>query len=463
MKNTLIIGITLLYASLSAGSCFLLFRKNKDTAAAECLSTEDSRMNFLLILTAALFLRLPCMLLNHDGDLQYFMNASEEFLNQGFFGFFGRWNIVYPPLFEYLLFLIGKLSSLLGITFIYGSKLTTFLFKIPGVLFDLLTGWILYRITSRQKRCQETLGLTLSLLYLFSPVTILDSAYIGQVDSIYSFFTLLTVYLICTKRLELSYFAFAAGFLLKYQIIFITPVLIFGIVNQVVLTDFSWKRFFHHFKIGLTAIGCILLSYLPFIYQPSTGEFRPEDLLHTFGNSLGSYGRASLNAYNFWTLIGYNLVDEKASFGPFSCSVWGTIAIVALVCASIFLFLKYRKDASSYPMIGAFLIFGMYCFSTKMMGRYLFPALGLLFLGFILKPNRTRFLCALLPTNLLFCCIALDYLYYPYSAYRPELLMPRILSVLVLGCFGFLVWTMAGEIRCLYPPNRKSEHNDRLF
>ena len=450
MKNILIIGITLAYAALSAGICFLLFPKNRDIAAAGSISKEDSRMNLLLILTAALFLRLPCMLLNHDGDLQYFMNASEEFLHQGFYGFFRRWDIVYPPFFEYLLFIIGKLSSALGITFVYGSKLTTFIFKIPGVLCDLLTGWALYHMAhSRWAKLQyaETLGLTLSLLYLFSPVTILDSAYIGQVDSIYSLFMLLTVYLICTKRLELSYFTFAAGFLFKYQIIFITPVLIFGIIHQVILTDFSWKRFFHHLWTGLAAIGCILLAYLPFLYQPSTGEFRPGDFFLTFGNSLGSYGRASLNAYNFWTLAGYNLMDENTAFGPFSCRTWGTIVIAALVCASIALFLKYRRDTSAYPMIGAFLIFGMYCFSTKMMGRYLFPALGLLFLGFVLNPNRQRFLCALFPTNLLFCCIVLDYLYYPYSAYRPELLMPRIMSVLVLGCFGFLVWTMVGEIR----------------
>ncbi len=444
-KNVSVIIITLLFASLSVFFYFLLFEKKAKDSFLEPISKTDAGMNLLLIMTVTLFLRLPCTVLSHDGDLRYFMNASEEFLNQGFFGFFSRWSIVYPPLFEYLLFLIGKISSFLGITFIFGSKLTTFIFKIPGIICDLLTGYTLYHVTAKHQ--SRNLALTLSLLYLFSPVTILDSSYIGQVDSIYSLFTLLTVYLICTKRLELSYFAFAAGFLFKYQIIFITPVLIFGIINQVILTDFSWKRFFHHFRVGLAAIGCILLSYLPFLYQPSTGEFRPEDLFHTLGNSLGSYGRASLNAYNFWTLVGYNLVDEKTAFGPFSCSTWGTIVIAALVCSSIVMFLKYGKDSSSYPIIGAFLIFGMYCFSTKMMGRYLFPALGLLFLGFVLKPDRKRFLCALLPTNLLFCCIVLDYLYYPYSAYRPELLMPRLLSVLVLGCFGFLVWTITGEIR----------------
>lgn len=444
-KNVSVILITLLFASLSVFFYFLLFGKKDKNPFPEPISKEGAGMNLLLIMTVALFLRLPCTVLSHDGDLRYFMDASEEFLTQGFFGFFSRWHIVYPPFFEYLLFLIGKISSFLGITFVFGSKLTTFIFKIPGIICDLLTGFTLYHITAKQQ--SRDLALTLSLLYLFSPVTILDSAYIGQVDSIYSLFTLLTVYLICAKRLEWSYFTFAAGFLFKYQIIFITPVLIFGIIHQVILTDFSWKRFFHHLWTGLAAIGCILLSYLPFLYQPSTGEFRPGDFFLTFGNSLGSYGRASLNAYNFWTLMGYNLVDENTAFGPFSCRTWGTIVIIALVCASIALFLKYRRDTSAYPMIGVFLIFGMYCFSTKMMGRYLFPALGLLFLGFVLKPNRQRFLCALFPTNLLFCCIVLDYLYYPYSAYRPKLLMPRIMSILVLGCFGFLVWTMVGEIR----------------
>ena len=444
-KNVSVILITLLFAALSAFFYFLLFGEKEKHPFSEPVSKEGAGMNLLLILTVALFLRLPCTVLSHDGDLRYFMNASEEFLTQGFFGFFSRWHIVYPPFFEYLLFLIGKISSFLGITFVFGSKLTTFIFKIPGIICDLLTGYALYHMTAKQQ--SRELALILSLLYLFCPVTILDSAYIGQVDSIYSLFTLLTVYLICTKRLELSYFSFAAGFLFKYQIIFITPVLIFGIVTQVILTDFSWKRFYHHLRAGLAAIGCILLSYLPFLYKPSTGEFRPGDLLLTFGNSLGSYGRASLNAYNFWTLVGYNLMDEQTAFGPLSCKTWGSIAILALVCASIVLFLKYRKDISAFPMIGAVLIFGMYCFSTKMMGRYLFPALGLLFLGFILKPDRKRFLCALLPANLLFCCIVLDYLYYPYSAYRPELLMPRILSILVLLCFGFLMFTMVGEIR----------------
>lgn len=104
----------------------------------------------------------------------------------------------------------------MGITFVFGSKLTTFIFKIPGIICDLLTGYALYHMTAKQQ--SRELALILSLLYLFCPVTILDSAYIGQVDSIYSLFTLLTVYLICTKRLELSYFPLLQDFCLNIRL-----------------------------------------------------------------------------------------------------------------------------------------------------------------------------------------------------------------------------------------------------
>ena len=114
---------------------------------------------------------------------------------------------------------------------------------------------------------------------------------------------------------------------------------------------------------------------------------------------------------------------------------------------SFFFFIKASCRADLYPMLAALMISGIFCFSVRMMARYLYPALALLFLGYAVKPSRNRLLCTIFFTLAFFLNTWGDYMLYPYDVYNDTLLYPYIVSVFMLCIFAFLVCTLILETK----------------
>lgn len=398
----------------------------------------------LVILFLSIYMHLFLSILNPIGDTGYFTSILTRLDEGHFFGLYEGSGITYPPLFNYIFLCIARVMRLIGIPF---GQNQAFVFgvKLPQILCEMCMAGIIWRTAKKHLSQQQTV-LALYLI-LLNPGYIFITSYICQVDALYSLFVLLTVWLIMERHLKLSYFCFAAGILLKFQTIFITPLLIGAVIDQVILHDFSVKRFFAHLGTGLAAIGCMALSYVPFLYDFEHHQFGEAGLTQNFTNSIASYGKASQNAYNFWTLVGYNEIPHSELFGPLSCHAWGTLFIILLVIFSLVFFFRSQADSSFYPMIAAFLVGGTYCFAVKMMSRYLYPAIVLLILGYALKPTMQRLLLSILFSVAFFLVTGFDYLVYPWLSYSKDLILPYVVSFYVVVCFGFLVVVMCREIR----------------
>lgn len=405
------------------------------------------------ILSISLYLHLFLAVLSPIGDSTYFAKIMTRLTTEEFFGFYDRMGITYPPLFNYLFWGLGKILQFLQIPFSRTSRAFVFCIKLPGILCEFLMAGIIYHESRRY--LSEIQSVQALVLILLNPGYLFITSYICQVDALYSFFIFLTIYLIIKKRMSWSYFSFAAAILLKFQAIFITPVLIFAIIDQVLLHNFCWKRFWRHCFTGLTAIACMALSYLPFIYDFKNHSFSSGGISHNFTSSIASYGKASQNAYNFWTLTGYNEVPHSALLGPLSCHTWGTLFLILLVALSTLFFFKSRGHLTIYPMLAALLVAGTYCFAIKMMSRYLYPAIILLILGYIMKPTRERFLCAFSFSIGFFLVVGFDYLIYPWKTYHRGLVLPYIISAYVILCFVFLLYTIWKECRIAYRLKKK--------
>ncbi len=459
-----------LFSLLYLGCTLFLYRRcvRSGMPSEKCFYLE------LCILFLSVYLSLYLSVLTPNGDSVYLITVLKNLTEKPLFGFYDRLGITYPPLFNYLYFFLGKLIELLGIPFDWKYRSFIFCVKLPGILCLFLMAFLVW--SEAKKHLPENERVLPLFLTLLNPGYLLVSCYICQVDALYAFFVLLTLCLIVNRCLKAAYFSFAAGILFKFQAVFIAPVLLFAIIDQILLHDFSRKRFFSHLFTGLAAIGCMLLSYLPFICEFRTGTFNQNGFAHNLASSVSGYGRASTNAYNFWTLIGLNLKRDTKMLGPLSCSGWGYLSIVLLVVLCACFFLKaagirfpspQKKEpcgnphanvprgnprmprplsSDLYPLLAAFLVAGVFCFSVRMMSRYLYPAIVLLIYACILRPTKKRLLCTVAFSLAFFCNVWCDYMVYPYSAYHNGLFLPYIFSFYTVLCFLGLTYTIADEI-----------------
>lgn len=399
----------------------------------------------LAILALSVYLYLLLSIITTHGDSGSFAVIIKGLVEEPFLGFYDRAGFSYPPLFNYLYFIIGKIMQLTGTPFDYRTRAFLLLLKLPAIICEFLMAALLYRQARKRLRREQTIPVL--VLILLNPGYLFITAYISQIDALYVFFMLLTLSLMADHRLKASFFAFGAAFLFKFQAVFITPVIAYAVIQQVFLQDFNWKKFWTSLLSGLAAIACMVLSYMPFIFDFRHWEFTNAGLTGNFNASIKSFGLASQNTYNFWTLIGYNWHYETEKLGFFSCTTWGTIFIVLLVILATALFAYRRKDEDVLPLLGALLVTGTCCFAVRMMPRYLYPAVALLIIGYILKPTLLRFACVIIYSVLFFLETAFDYLIYPQWEYSTKLILPRIISAALLAGFGFLVYVIIRERR----------------
>lgn len=396
----------------------------------------------LVIIATSLYSYLYLTIIAPFGDAPDFEKMMHT-LNQGFYGIYQNGGINYPPLFQYLFFLWGKLIVLFGVPIDATKPAFSFCVKLPCIVCVFFMAYLVYQAAVRC--AEERKRLLVLFLVLWNPGYLFVTGYVCQVDALYVFFMLLTVFLLMKGRLRWSYFTFAMAVLCKFQAVFITPVIAFAVIDQVIRKDFSWKRFFSHLASGLAAIACMGLSYVPFSVRFSTGEMTDGGFGSNFSGAIAGFGKASQNAYNFWTLVGYNEIPQTEMFGPFSCQIWSCIFIVALVILSSFFYIKRKKDVSMYPMLAALLVSGTFCFAVRMMSRYLYAAPVLLILGYACRPTGKRLVCAILMNLGFFLGTTVEYLVYPWNVYEKGMVVPAVLSFFSIVCFVFLIYTIWSE------------------
>lgn len=399
----------------------------------------------VVIFSVSLYLNLTFGISNYSGDSSYFVSVVSRLSGEShpFAGLYANNAIIYPPLFYYLYYPISKIIIGLHIPVSNVSQAFILCIKFPAIVCEFAIAYILYCMAKHTLKKEQAIPVL--LLTLLNPAFLFVTAFISQIDAIYVFFVFLTVWLLYHHRLKSAYFAFAAGIMFKFQTIFITPAVFYTIIHDVFMHDFNWKKFWTNLLCGLSAIFLMFVCYLPFVWDRANHAMYEGSVISNFTNSLKSYGFASQNTYNLWTLLGYNFLSQELSFGPLTCHMWGTIFIIVFVLLSMIAFCIYREDNGKLPLLAALLVSGTVCFATKMMPRYLYPAVVLLILGYVIQPTIKRFICAANFTICFFLLTFSDYIIYPRWKFSNELIWPKVVSVYFIACVAFLIYTVFRE------------------
>ena len=339
----------------------------------------------------------------------------------------------YPPGYLYVLVFLEKLRRLLRLPM--ESQAYSLLIKMPSILADLFCGGAVLLLA--QRKLGEKSALLLSGAYLFCPAVFLNSAQWGQADSFCTAILLGSLLLLCQERYIPSAVLYGLSIACKPQMFIFAPLYLFFALK---------RRRFGMLGLGvLLAVGTLLLTALPF-----TQDFNFLWLLERYQSTLDYYSFYSVNAYNFWSLIGWNWKALPAGLAGDALDLLG--AVIATVLCGVWVFRAKSRAVVFY--CPALLMAAMYAFSVKMHERYLFPALLFLLLSFVFTQDkgmlRAFALCAVAHyANVAY--VLWQFREY-YNSYNPNTGLTLALSALQLAALGYAVWVGArvflrGDVR----------------
>lgn len=332
------------------------------------LTNKKLSIALLLCIGALIRISLSTVMEGYSGDMMLFNNWASS-AAKNFANFYSSANSSdYPPLYIYILFLIGKLTSISGLSLYY-----SILLKLPSIIADIGTAYLIYRLAKKYISVES--GLLLSVFYIFNPAVFIDSTLWGQVDSFFALLIVISVYLICEGKAVFSSVIFTLSVLMKPQGIIFLPVLLFEIIRR--------RNIGLFIKCLISAIAAAVVVILPF----SSGQ----SILWIFklySKTISEYPYASVNGFNFYSLIGANYEQSSNTFFIFSYGTWGIIAITAITLLSLYIYIKNKNREFAFAA-ALVQISGVFTFSTGMHERYLFPALVLAILSYVyLKDKR---------------------------------------------------------------------------
>lgn len=350
-------------------------KPQENTAAVRKLTIQ-----LLFLLALVLRVVLSTSYAGFGADLSCFSGWADRMAELGPGKFYSpNYFSDYPPLYLYVLYLIGLLKRTFGLTSY--SPMHLFLLKLPAILSDLGIGYVIYRAGA--KRIGLRSSLCLASIYLFQPVVVMNSCLWGQIDSVFTLFVVLVCLFLDKNNLLPAMLFFGLGMLLKPQMLIFSPVLILGMILYVFRGSFSLHGLLKVLGYGLLTLAVVLLIASPFGLK---------NVIPQYVDTLSSYPYASVNAYNFWTGMGLNWNPQTTPFLGLPCSTWGSLAIVLATVFGILLGLRLAHVHGKYSLVGAFLIITVFTFSVRMHERYLYPMTALLLLAF--EGLAARQLCA---------------------------------------------------------------------
>ncbi len=377
---------------------------------------------------AGLLLRL-IIGVTHPGylsDMGLFKAWSERVFSVGITEFyFSGMFVDYPPGYMYVLYLLGAVKKLLGLSADGGA--TLLLFKLPAIAADMLAAYVIYAAARKRTSFKAAAGL--SLLYLFNPAVIIDSAAWGQVDSVFSLVLVLAIANLADNRIRRASVWFAIAALIKPQAFIFMPVLLLWFVYRR-----AWKEILIS---ALYGFGTFLLLAIPFF---STQGGLPA-LFELYKGTLASYPHATVNAFNIYTLAGANWQSIEDTWLLFTFKTWGNLFIGIAVIAAALLALKKRDEHTSSRsyFIAMILIAVVFVGVTKMHERYMFPVLLLGLMAYIQALDKRLLLiyAGFSVTNFINYAYVLE-----YSKITTNVPVDGIVLLVALANCGLMLYTL---------------------
>ena len=310
------------------------------------ITTGELKRKLLILFLGSFIIRF---FLAFNGTLSLDQNTfiawGHQIAESGFKTFYNSWSD-YLPGYLYILGFLAKIETIIPLP-------QVLLYKLPAILFDIASGFLVYKILRPQGTRKALFGASLILL---NPAVLSNSTLWGQVDSISFFFPLLSIYLLPESPL-LSGMALGFGALVKPQAVLAAPIILY----------LFWKRKekFSHMAILVTTAALVFFGgFIPFLNHGNIISFALERLNVT----ISQYPYGSVNAFNFWGLWGFWQAESAGFLSE------KNVGLLLFVIASVVAFLKFPKEKKEYWLLFVFYA-ANFLFFTRMHERHFLPAI----------------------------------------------------------------------------------------
>jgi Gpi18-like mannosyltransferase len=314
----------------------------------------------------------------------------------------------YNPPYLYLLYIISLLfPNLYNLTAV----------KLPSILGDFLCAWFVYR-TVRLKFPAGPAALFAFFAVLFAPTVVLNSAFWGQIDVLFTTGLIACVYYTLKNKGWLACLWFGIAISFKFQALFLAPFLLVMLLKRKI----PWKCF-------LLVPAVYLLSILP-----AWIAGRPLlDLLSIFSGQVDLYSTLTNNVANMYAWFPKSFSEQLY---PGGLLFGGGICFVYLLVA-------YKSRAapvdSSVMQLALLSVLLLPFFLPRMHDRYFYPAdiLSILYAFFIPEYFLIPLLIGLVS----------------FFSYEPYLFKVEVIpfSILAIVLLGVIIVVVRKTMLTLYP------------
>lgn len=387
----------------------------------------------VVILVRILISMLPSYRIDMGGYKAWSIFLAEN----GFESFYKTFHVVYAPAYMYLLWVTGKLAQIFSLSGVSHE----FFVKIWAVLSDIAGGYLIYRIAVQRRK--EHTGLILGTIYCLNPGVFFNSSIWGQFDSIPATLLLGVIYLMTQSRKVSAFILFCAAVLVKPQSGLLAPVVLYMFFR-----DFSFKKAADRLRLAYSFIGGLcayIVAVVPF-YSPTPLHEKAGAtvdvfywMFHLYRLSLDDYPFATANAFNAWTLLGGQLVQDSTRFIGITYSAWGLL-LVGLTIAAALLFLHRSGTSGMAPYYASFLVLaGSFIFATRMHERYLLPAV--IFITVCILFDRRLWIAAFAAS----ACVLTNHWYIYDNAFKEIIWLKNYDTIAVMcasATLALFLWSM---------------------
>ncbi len=343
----------------------------------------QKKINWILIVVflSALILRLSLVFVAHHGDLNNNISWGNLAVERGLNGYYEGKNWPYsnpnqPPL-TILTFTGTSLvwKSVENASWFLNNRFKVFpsafiwfwegrgmdlMVKLPGIIADLLIGYLIYKFLKERKNKQAIL---ITCIWFFNPVIWYNSAIWGQTDSIVNLLGFAGVIYLLKKDLVKSLVFITLSVLFKGSLtLFIPIILIYAIFQK-----YPFKKWLHStFYVLLTTL---LVSVW---FHPKWDLFIW--LVNLYKNRIfpGEIGYLTANSFNLWWLINPGKVLDSVLYLGIQARMWGII--IVLISMAVLIFYQIKKlDEKRLLIALAVISLVSFLFMTRIHERYLYP------------------------------------------------------------------------------------------
>ncbi len=277
-----------------------------------------------------------------------FIKATKVWYNtiksEGFSAFGQNFSNYNPP-YLYLLYLIARF---------FPDSSVVFATKLPSMIADFISAWFAYRIV-RLKYTDSPIPILAAFAILFAPTVVLNSAFWGQTDSLYTCLLLATLFFLLSKKYGLTMIMFGLSVSFKAQAVFMSPLLFALLLRK----EIPWRYFL---LIPLVVVLTLVPSWI-------AGRSLL-DLLLIYPAQTGAFKQLSMNAPS-----AFEFIPESGRFYIYYYHASLISAIVISIFFSIIVYKSQKKLTSSILLELALITVLMMPFILpKMHERYFYPA-----------------------------------------------------------------------------------------